>query len=509
MKGHRRGQQGAILVLTAFLLPFIIAFTGMAVDFGSAYVRRSQLQNAADAAVLAGAYQIDDSNKTKNTVESYLKTNLGKIYDEYTLQDGQDFPLNENVLNYNYTISDKKDTLDVTVRSSLNTYFLKLFSVDTIPVSANAKAKVTINNTSVNDDMFNYAMVAAHKSASNYNIQDGDSQDSSYFFERNNIIIEGDIWTNGKIYFNQDQYTMLTGKVNAYSGVKQQGKEIEENYWYEGRERTKVFSPDVWGTHGTPTTPRYSFLWKLLMRLLGWSTAEGSSGVKYYTFLNRKDNYFTTEELIEAVKPDDRPLYGGKWKDITNDNLVKYKDEMKIEVDNNSGIKALLSTYRDMSIADREKNHIFYDDTMSHGKYSFNSSNDYKYPNLTSWQTDQIVTKDDTNIPSNRRYYRIIVVPNDLDVSFEHTPSPSDNEYAILISLNGNIHIPLNGEFHGMVYAPKGTVKIDGKDNSEFKGSVVAQRIDISSSQHFVWKNFFKTDNNSQGTGEKKVQLIQ
>lgn len=38
-----------------------------------------------------------------------------------------------------------------------------------------------------------------------------------------------------------------------------------------------------------------------------------------------------------------------------NDNLVKYKDEMKIEVDNNSGIKALLSTYRDMSIADREK----------------------------------------------------------------------------------------------------------------------------------------------------------
>ena len=54
MKGNCRGQQGAILVLTAFLLPFIIAFTGMAVDFGSAYVRRSQMQNAADAAALAG-----------------------------------------------------------------------------------------------------------------------------------------------------------------------------------------------------------------------------------------------------------------------------------------------------------------------------------------------------------------------------------------------------------------------------------------------------------------------
>lgn len=31
-------QRGAILVLTAFLLPFIIAFTGLAVDFGNLYV---------------------------------------------------------------------------------------------------------------------------------------------------------------------------------------------------------------------------------------------------------------------------------------------------------------------------------------------------------------------------------------------------------------------------------------------------------------------------------------
>ena len=75
MERHWSGQQGAILVLTACLLPFIIAFTGMAVDFGSAYVRRSQLQNAADAAVLAGAYHLDDG-KADDIVLQYLKTNL-------------------------------------------------------------------------------------------------------------------------------------------------------------------------------------------------------------------------------------------------------------------------------------------------------------------------------------------------------------------------------------------------------------------------------------------------
>ena len=63
MRGNRRGQQGAILVLTAFLLPFIIAFTGMAVDLGNLYVQHQRLQNAADAAVLAGAKAYAENNE--------------------------------------------------------------------------------------------------------------------------------------------------------------------------------------------------------------------------------------------------------------------------------------------------------------------------------------------------------------------------------------------------------------------------------------------------------------
>lgn len=63
MRGDRRGQQGAILVLTAFLLPFIIAFTGLAVDLGNLYVQHQRLQNAADAAVLAGAKAYAENNE--------------------------------------------------------------------------------------------------------------------------------------------------------------------------------------------------------------------------------------------------------------------------------------------------------------------------------------------------------------------------------------------------------------------------------------------------------------
>ena len=157
MKRHWSGQQGAILVLTAFLLPFIIAFTGMAVDFGSAYVRRSQLQNAADAAALAGAYHLDD-NQADDVVLKYLKTNLDPHFTSYSYQMGDDFPDTFETLNYH---TDKqKDELDVTLRSSVEASFLKLFNINTIPVSVTATAKVSSEeNPSVpSDEMFNYAI---------------------------------------------------------------------------------------------------------------------------------------------------------------------------------------------------------------------------------------------------------------------------------------------------------------------------------------------------------------
>ena len=48
-------QKGAVLVFFALLLPVIVFFAGMAIDFGRAYMHKSYLQNAADAAALAGA----------------------------------------------------------------------------------------------------------------------------------------------------------------------------------------------------------------------------------------------------------------------------------------------------------------------------------------------------------------------------------------------------------------------------------------------------------------------
>lgn len=47
-------QKGAVLVFAAIMLPMLVFFGGMALDFGRAYLYKSAIQNAADSAALAG-----------------------------------------------------------------------------------------------------------------------------------------------------------------------------------------------------------------------------------------------------------------------------------------------------------------------------------------------------------------------------------------------------------------------------------------------------------------------
>jgi Flp pilus assembly protein TadG len=56
-RGHRR-QRGQVLILVAFAVTALIGMTGMAIDLGFAFAHRRQVQNAADAAALAGAHAL-------------------------------------------------------------------------------------------------------------------------------------------------------------------------------------------------------------------------------------------------------------------------------------------------------------------------------------------------------------------------------------------------------------------------------------------------------------------
>ena len=68
MLWRRRGdERGAVAVLVALLLPFLLGMAGLAVDVGSWYLTQGRLQAAADAAALAGAADLPSSPSGADT----------------------------------------------------------------------------------------------------------------------------------------------------------------------------------------------------------------------------------------------------------------------------------------------------------------------------------------------------------------------------------------------------------------------------------------------------------
>lgn len=130
-------QKGQILVFTAVLLPLLIAACGFTVDFGNMYMHKSRLQNAADAAAIAGGYafrdnkeNIDSHPKADNASTASAESNLTNFDDMgHLYQARMD---KAGVIYYRVELSE-----------SVPVYFLRLFGVgDSTTVSADSIASI-------------------------------------------------------------------------------------------------------------------------------------------------------------------------------------------------------------------------------------------------------------------------------------------------------------------------------------------------------------------------------
>ncbi len=75
-QGHDR-ERGAVMVMFTILLVVMLGFAALVVDLGFQSEHVRQIQNAADAAALAGAQDLPNVTAAANTVETYAATNLG------------------------------------------------------------------------------------------------------------------------------------------------------------------------------------------------------------------------------------------------------------------------------------------------------------------------------------------------------------------------------------------------------------------------------------------------
>jgi hypothetical protein len=83
--GHRKGN---IVVLSAFLMVVLVGLLAFALDVGYIYVARSQLQRTADAAAMAGAWELLDADAVSGSASESLSTNARSQAGHYASLNG-------------------------------------------------------------------------------------------------------------------------------------------------------------------------------------------------------------------------------------------------------------------------------------------------------------------------------------------------------------------------------------------------------------------------------------
>lgn len=119
-----KNQKGVFLVFTAVLLPIIFACAGLAMDLGSAFAYKSKLQNAADAAALAGAKS--------------FSINKGEEEGKDNEKDGEHPKSDETAMKYaniNYQKDISEAHTDLKIRQKDGVYYYRVYLKDYVPVT--------------------------------------------------------------------------------------------------------------------------------------------------------------------------------------------------------------------------------------------------------------------------------------------------------------------------------------------------------------------------------------
>ncbi|HCP95745.1 MAG TPA: hypothetical protein DIT92_04100, partial [Anaerovibrio sp.] len=183
-------QRGAVIILFAVLIPFLMCFAGLVVDFGNLYAHYSRLQNAADAAALAGGNAFAESGGDLDTANEFAQS--------YVITNDQRASFKSPP-----TIQEKNNKFYyvVVLKERVSLYFLRYFpriGADT-EISATSCARISVqqNNSGDNgggfflfDNLFTakqgFGSVNSIQNPDNHNIPQNQNSCSTY---HGNIVI--------------------------------------------------------------------------------------------------------------------------------------------------------------------------------------------------------------------------------------------------------------------------------------------------------------------------------
>lgn len=166
------GEKGAIIVFFAFLFPFMMICLGLAFDLGNLYVHKSRLQNAADAAALAGAREFAVKEET---VDSHPNADIeAGIYADNNAHENN-IP---NDITKEYQAKPNSENTAIYYRVKLSetvpVYFLRLIDIYEQEVVASSVAAILMSAGDGGEDVFifsdKFSLVNSISNPDNYDV---------------------------------------------------------------------------------------------------------------------------------------------------------------------------------------------------------------------------------------------------------------------------------------------------------------------------------------------------
>ena len=134
----KKKQRGGVLVLVAVSMTALLAMTGLALDTGMVYAKFRQSQSAADAAALAGVFEIYNDRSDYLDIAAREQARINGF--EHG-KDGIEVIVNSPPLSGTY--AEDENSVEVIVHQPARTSFLSVLGFDVLPYSARAVASGT------------------------------------------------------------------------------------------------------------------------------------------------------------------------------------------------------------------------------------------------------------------------------------------------------------------------------------------------------------------------------
>jgi len=178
-------QEGAVVVIAGILLTVLLGFVGLALDIGNLVLTKTRMQNAVDAAVLAGGILLPNTGQTTRDQANSLITanNFNPVAGQPT------FDI-DSVLN-----PDSYPEINYSMTNNVQTFFMGLLGYPNVPITVSAKAIKNIPAA------FNYTLF---------------SKDS---LSLNGILtyVDGSVHTND--HLSLPGLSLVTGNAEAVNGI--------------------------------------------------------------------------------------------------------------------------------------------------------------------------------------------------------------------------------------------------------------------------------------------------